>query len=71
MQITAANLIGAQQAAKQATKSVGAAFAATMTEFEAGAPVKTAQAASAPVTAQAAPQAQASIRLGQYINIVV
>jgi len=77
MQISAANLIAAQQAAqaalaaKQAAKAAAPAFAAALGEFQPGVPVRTAQAASAPVTAQAASAPQPSVKLGQHINIVV
>ena len=73
MQISAANLLAAQQAAqaalaaKQATRTAQAAPAFSPPDFEA-APVKTAEPAR-PATAAAQPQPGA--KLGQHINIVV
>jgi hypothetical protein len=85
MQISAANLIAAQQAAqralleksalaaKQATRVAQAAPAFALPDLQAAAPVKTAvsarTAAPQPAPQQAAPQPGA--RLGQHINIVV
>ena len=75
MQISAANLIAAQQAAqaalaaKQATKVTPTAPAFTLSDFEAG-PVKTAE----PAQPSAAPQQtapSAGAKLGQHINIVI
>jgi hypothetical protein len=73
MQISAANLLAAQQAAqaalaaKQATRTAQAAPAFSLPDFEA-APVKTAEPAR-PAMAAALPQPGA--KLGQHINIVV
>lgn len=78
MQISAANLIAAQQAAqaalaaKQAARVAQAAPAFSLPDLEAAAPVKSAgpaRAATAPTPSQVAPQPGA--RLGQHINIVI
>ena len=77
MQISAANLLAAQQAAqaalaaKQAAKAAAPAFTAALNEFQAGAPVKPAEKAAPAAPMQAAPAPQAGVRLGQHINIVV
>src|ERR1700744_1287766 len=78
MQISAANLIAAQQApraglaAKQAARTAQAAPAFALPDLQAAGPAKAADPTktAAPVTA-AAPQAQARARLGPHINIVV
>ncbi len=74
MQISAANLLAAQQAAqaalaaKQATRTAQAAPAFSLPDFEA-APVKTAEPARP--AAVAASQPQPGVKLGQHVNIVV
>ena len=74
MQISAANLIAAQQAAQAALAAKQAARVApafALPDLQAAAPVKTAEPAraAAPAPQQAAPQPGA--KLGQHINIVV
>ena len=75
MQISAANLIAAQQAAqaalaaKQAARAAAPAFAAALSDFKAE-PVKAATEAAPPVPAQAA-KPMAGARLGQHIDITV
>jgi hypothetical protein len=77
MQISAANLIAAQQAAqaalaaKQATRVAQAAPAFSLPDLQAAAPVKTASSAAAPQPAQPQASPQPGGRLGQHINIVV
>lgn len=74
MQISAANLIAAQQAAQAALAAKQAAKAApafALPDFEAG-PVKTAPEAAKPAAAPApAAQPQPGARLGQHVNIVI
>jgi len=76
MQISAANLIAAQQAAqaalaaKQAARTAAAAPAFVPADFNA-APVKMAEPARAPAPAAAPTQPQPGAKLGQHINIVV
>jgi hypothetical protein len=75
MQISAANLIAAQQAAqavlaaKQTAKAAPTVPAFTLSDFEAG-PVKTAEPAQPSAAPAQSAQPQAG-RLGQYINIVI
>jgi hypothetical protein len=75
MQISAANLIAAQQAAqaalaaKQAARAAQAAPAFSLTDFEA-APVKAAE-PSRMAAAPAPSTPQPGAKLGQHINIVV
>ena len=71
MQISAANLIAAQQAAQAALAAKQAAKAApafALTDFKPG-PVKTAEPAAAPMPQ--APQASPGARLGQHVDITV
>jgi hypothetical protein len=76
MQISAANLIAAQQAAqaalaaKQAAKAAPTAPAFTLSDFEAG-PMKTAEPAKPAVAPVQLAQPQAGAKLGQHINIVI
>ena len=78
MQISAANLLAAQQAAqtalaaKQAARVAQAAPAFSLPDLQGAAPVKTAAPARA-AAASAQPQAPSAFgaQLGQHINIVV
>jgi hypothetical protein len=77
MQISAANLIAAQQAAqaalaaKQAARLAPAVPAFALPDLQATAPVKTAASATVPQPAQPQATPQPGARLGQHINIVV
>jgi hypothetical protein len=77
MQISAANLIAAQQAAqaalaaKQAARVAQAAPAFALPDLQAAAPVKTAEAARPAAATAPAPAPQPGARLGQHVNIVV
>ncbi len=75
MQISAANLIAAQQAAqsalaaKQAARTAAPAFATALSDFKAE-PAKSAEPAAASALAQAV-KPQAGARLGQHLDITV
>jgi len=85
MQISAANLLAAQQAAQRAlaeksalaakqaarTAATAPAFAAALTDFQAVGPARAAEKAAPAAPVQPAPAPQAGVKLGQHINIVI